>query len=248
MFGQVIEGYFCRDFNWGNDNAKTITISFDAYSSIAATLPLSIRNASLTRTWLGSFTLAANTLTSVSFTIPGDITGTWEYTNLCGMEIEIGLGIGPNHTGVDGWQAASKVGLAGMTNFMATAGATLYLTKFQVELGPVATEFERVPYDEQLRRCQRYYWKGLPAQYYNMNSYAHGAISSWSIMFPTTMRATPTMVNDFTGSTFPSLVGNPGGDVPTTSGFRLIAQTVGAGTNHSLNFGAASYFSASAEL
>ena len=45
----------------------------------------------------------------------------------------------------------------GVTQIVGTNGATFYITGVQLEVGSVATEFERRPYGTELALCQRYY-------------------------------------------------------------------------------------------
>jgi hypothetical protein len=45
-----------------------------------------------------------------------------------------------------------------------TAGAadSLWIGEVQLELGPIATEFERVDFVDEITRCQRFFWKTFP--------------------------------------------------------------------------------------
>ena len=158
LFGQKIEGHNIRDLLWGNALAKPITISFMVWSKITGTFPIAIRNNGSTRSWLGSFTVnVAATWEKKTITVPGDVTGTWQTTFFTGLEVDICLAAGTTFQGVAGWQAGSFTTLAGMTNFMATINNDMYFRDFQVEAGSIATEFERLDYNDQLARCQRYY-------------------------------------------------------------------------------------------
>jgi hypothetical protein len=155
-FGQKIEGFNCQGLNWGHVNARPITVSFSAMASSSIALPISVRNSAMDRTWLGSISISTSFGARKYFTIPGDTTGTWLVDNGVGLIIQFGLGIGTTYQGVAGWQAGNFLGLAGHTNAMAGA-AVITLKDFQVEIGDVATAFERVGYSDRLARCQRYY-------------------------------------------------------------------------------------------
>lgn len=82
--------------------------------------------------------------------------------------------------------------------------STTRITGVQLEAGTTATPFERVEYGEQLRRCQRYYFKTFaqgtaPAQNVNANNQILVSISPASTfiagsMFPVAMRTFPTVV------------------------------------------------------
>ena len=72
-FQQKIEGYNIADLQWGTANAKTITLSFWAYSSLTGTFGGAIQNSAQNRSYPFTYTISsANTWTSVSITIPGD--------------------------------------------------------------------------------------------------------------------------------------------------------------------------------
>jgi len=80
-----------------------------------------------------------------------------------------------------------------------TAGATDYIeiTNVQLEVGSVATPYERQIYSDQLAQCQRYYYKVINAGTYC--GFGSGFIASTNsneviIPFPVTMRIAPTAV------------------------------------------------------
>ena len=81
---QSIEGYNTADLNWGTANAKTVTLSFWVYSSVAGTHAGSLRNGNADRSYPFTYTIStANTWQYQTVTVPGDTTGTW-YTNSSG--------------------------------------------------------------------------------------------------------------------------------------------------------------------
>lgn len=158
-FEHRIEGFNVADFAWGTVNAQTVTLSFRVYSSLTGTFGGAIGNDAFNRSYPFSYTVsAANTWTTISVTIPGDTTGTWEATNSTGIRVWFNLGSGSSYLGTaNTWAAAGLIGSTGSVSVVGTNGATFYITGVQLEAGSVATPFERRDYGRELMMCQRYY-------------------------------------------------------------------------------------------
>ena len=77
-----------------------------------------------------------------------------------------------------------------------TAGDFLYITNTQLEVGSVATPFERRDYGRELMMCQRYYYRIKPDVANGcIAEIAHGTATTNArgrIVFPVTMRTRPT--------------------------------------------------------
>ena len=197
MVEQLIEGFNFSDTAFGTASAKTITISFWARSSLTGTFGGSICNESGARDYPFSYTLSsANTWTQVSITVPGDTTGTWLTTNGTGARVRFGLGSGSTYTGTaNAWGTVNAVQPTGTVSVVGTNGATFYLTGVQLEVGSVATPFERRLYGQELALCQRYYqyWGGSTNVFqlrgYNLTA---GALTQ-TITYPVSFRTSPTV-------------------------------------------------------
>jgi hypothetical protein len=188
---QSIEGYNIADLRWGTANAKTVTLSFQVYSSLTGTFGGSLQNASVNRSYPFSFTVSvANTWTTISITIAGDTSGSWNNTNSTGILLSFGLGAGSTWSGTAGaWVGANYYSVTGATSVVGTSGATFYVTGVQLEANTTATPFESLQYTTQLQLCQRYYFF-LYASVYGGN---YGSGSFVTGVFPTEMRDTPTI-------------------------------------------------------
>jgi hypothetical protein len=156
---QLIEGLNIADLGWGTANAKTVTLSFQVYSSLTGTFGGSLKNSAENRSYPFSFLIpVANTWTTISITVAGDTTGTWLTTNGVGLTVTFSLGSGTTVSGTAGsWSANNYSSATGATSVVGTNGATFYITGVQLEVGSNATSFEYRPYGTELALCQRYF-------------------------------------------------------------------------------------------
>jgi hypothetical protein len=156
---QIIEGFNCSDLGWGTANAKTITVSFQVRSSLTGTFGGALKNYDNSRSYPFSYSIpVANTWTTISFTVAGDTTGTWNTGNTGGILIQFGMGVGSTFSGTAGsWASANYISATGATSVVGTNGATFYITGCQLEVGSSSTGFEYVNYQTSLANCQRYY-------------------------------------------------------------------------------------------
>ena len=195
---QQIEGFNVADLGWGASGALTVTLSFWVRSSLTGTFGGALANSAVNRSYPFTFTInTANTFEYKTVTVAGDTTGTWLTNNGIGLRVWFSLGSGSTYTGTAGaWAAADYRSATGATSVVGTNGATFYITGVQLEVGTVATPFERQLYNAQLAQCQRYYqqyasgqgaiFRGLPQTLTTGNTFA------W-LLFSVVKRATPTM-------------------------------------------------------
>jgi hypothetical protein len=196
FLSQPIEGFNVADLGYGTANAKTVTLSFQVYSSLTGTFGGSLRNNAGNRGYPFSYSIpVANTWTQISITIAGDTTGTWLTTNGIGIECLFGLGVGSDFSGTAGaWAAANRMSATGATSVVGTDGATFYITGVQLEVGTQATSFEYRQYGAELALCQRYYYKIGAGVVNSMFGVGWNVSTTQSVAlttFPTTMRTSP---------------------------------------------------------
>jgi hypothetical protein len=164
-FGQAIEGFNVGDLAWGTANAKTVTLSFWAKSSLTGTFGGNIASygGSVTRTYVFQYTISsANTWQKFTITVPGDTGGDWytvANTNNMGMYVLFAMGEGTNQQApaANTWNTSDYRFISGNIQIMTTAGATWQITGLQLEVGSSATAFEYRQYGQELALCQRYY-------------------------------------------------------------------------------------------
>jgi hypothetical protein len=152
---QIIEGYNVEDFN-----GKAFTVSFVFNTNVSGTYSVSIRDKDTTDSYITTFTATANTPQRVTVSVPaGGASVQFDGSNSLGMLLCVGaLNTDTFQTStLNTWVSGNFISAAGATNWAASANGFIELTDLQVELGPVATPFEKRPYGLELSLCKRYF-------------------------------------------------------------------------------------------
>jgi hypothetical protein len=215
LITQEVEGFNFADLQWGSASAKSVILSFWVKSSLTGTYTAAFRNSALNRSYRAAYTInAANTWEQKTITVPGDTTGTWLTDNGVGVRVGFTLGAGADFIDTANvWSAVEDFAATGQTQWIATSGATFYITGVQLEAGTVATPFERRQFGAELALCMRYFETSGSG---GSQTLAIAASSRIPAYFAVAKRAAPTLVYSFVaGSNTVSL------DIPTTGGFRM---------------------------
>ena len=156
---QRIEGLNHARLEYGTATARKIVVSFYAKSNLTGPFCYSVKNNASDRSFPIEFSLgAADTWERISFTIPGDTSGTWLETTGLGAYHQIALSMGSTFHGTNNtWQAGNKVATSNQVNLLSNTSNEFFLTGWQVEIGDVATTFEHEDYGTTLAKCKRYY-------------------------------------------------------------------------------------------
>lgn len=159
----AIEGQNLQHLAWGTADAQPLTLSFDCYSTVAATYVAELyrTEASGNRHVGQTFSVAAG-YSTVVLTFPGDLTTLITNDNAARLYVFVFVGAGSNLTSTPlspTWRGFVTTGEAtGVTNSLAaTINNVFALTNMQLEVGSIATPYGVKSYAEELRDCQRYF-------------------------------------------------------------------------------------------
>ena len=205
---QRIEGYNVADMGFGASGASTFTVSFWVKSSLTGTFGGAFANDAWNRSYPFTYTInSANTWEQKTVTVAGDTSGTWQTTNLIGLAVYFGLGVGSTYSGTAGaWASSLYISATGATSVIGTLNATWQVTGVQLEKGSTATSFDYRPYGTELQLCQRYcYFVGnLTSGYYVYSAFGSAGATTeadFAFGFPVPMRGNPSL-SAYSGSSF----------------------------------------------
>ena len=211
LLRHCIEDNFLQHLDIGTANAKTFTVSFWVRSSKTGTYCFQIRDNPVADHVLVEYTISsADTWEHKVITIAGNTSGNMTLAGNAGYDLHWHLSVGSSdHASATSnafadnssnlFQATSN-----QVNLFDSATAEWYITGIQFEVGNQASEFEHVPFDVQLTRCQRYYQRltGAYVQYgqilnghYNGDNQLQGVYT-----YPVKMRTGPSLVHSTTSS------------------------------------------------
>ena len=201
LFRQKIEGQNLQQLKKGTSSAESLTLSFWIKSTITGTYVLEIRDETNARDIHKTYTVSSsNTWEYKTLTFEGDTTGAIDNDNTSGLEVSWMLGQGTDYTsGTLNTTWASSVNAnraVGQVNAVSSASNNIYITGVQLEAGATATPFEHRSYGEELRRCQRYYYKISPGDTGAIGSGIHNTTAQATVLIPyqVEMREGPTAV------------------------------------------------------
>jgi hypothetical protein len=159
---QRIEGQNLQYLKKGTANAESLTLSFWVKTNKTGTYQVNLRDKDNTRIIGQTYTVSlADTWEKKTITYAGDTTGALGNDNGDSLECEWFLGAGTNYTSGSvptSWEAESATDrAAGLTvNLGDSTDNEWYITGVQLEAGTTASDFEFLPHDVNLARCQRY--------------------------------------------------------------------------------------------
>jgi len=190
------EGQNLQYLKKGTASAESTTLSFWVKSNKTGTYITELRDVDNDRVICKAYTInSASTWEKKTITFEGDTTGTLDNDNGGSLDCNFWLGVGTDFSSgtlQTSWNSVTSANRAvGQVNLADNTANNFWITGVQLEAGTTASDFEFLPYDVNLQRCQRYYQKndctsGYISGYNTTNDYVSNHIN-----LPVTMRATP---------------------------------------------------------
>lgn len=161
---QPIEGQNLQMLKKGTSNAESLTLSFWVKSNKTGTYISRLYDVDNQRVISKSYTISsASTWEKKTLTFAGDTSGTLDNDNGFSFAVEWCLGAGTNYTSGTlntSWNSKTDADqFVGQVNLADSTSNEWYITGVQLEVGTTASDFEFLPYDVNLQRCQRYFQK-----------------------------------------------------------------------------------------
>ena len=200
------EGQMLQSMKKGTSNAESVPLSFWVKTKKTGTYIIELFDRDNTRTISKSYTVnSSSTWEKKTITIEGDTTGTFDNDNNASLDLHFWLGAGSNNTSgtlQTTWGTQSNADRAvGQVNLADSTSNEWYITGVQLEVGTSASDFEFLPYDVNLLRCQRYFQKG----YSDADNAVHAGRGQgttavdFHFSLVTPLRASPTITQSGTG-------------------------------------------------
>ena len=158
-----IEGQNLQHLKYGTSNAEKLTLSFWVKTNKTGSYIIWLYQDDDSRMVCNVMTIStADTWEKITWTIDGDTTGVIDNDNGIGLRFLLQLCAGPDRT--SGTLPTTWVAYAGAdqnagqtVNFADSTSNYINITGVQLEVGSGSSDFEFLPYDVQLARCQRYF-------------------------------------------------------------------------------------------
>ena len=201
LFRQPFEGQNLQRIGKGVAGAQQITISFYVKANAAFTFGCELEDKDNNRNITILFDTTTDWVRKV-ITIPADVddgSSPFDDDNAESLRLNIWLHAGSTYTsgtlGTSWYNRVDANRAAGIDSFFSSTDNNFFITGVQMEVGPVATEFEQEDISTTLAKCQRYYYKTGPI--ISNDAFCLGFNGSATVAvgvthFPVTMRADPT--------------------------------------------------------
>jgi len=211
---QAFEGQNLQRIGSGVVGAKQITVSFYVKASAAFTFACELENADNSRQCTKLFDTTTDWVRQeLTFPAdPDDGSSPFDDDNAASLNLNFWLHAGSTYTSGTLNTAAfanntNANRAAGIDSFFSNTANNFFLTGLQMEVGPVATEFEQEDISTTLQKCQRYFCKVTGSSGAAYQRFARGHCTSTTsgamgTFLPQNMRAFPTLGSTGTASNY----------------------------------------------
>jgi len=212
---QKFEGQNLQYLKKGTSSAQSLTASFWVRSNKTGTYICELNDNDNSRKISQSYTISsADTWEKKTLTFAGDTTGALDNDNANSFHIAWWLGAGTTYSSgtlQTSWGGVTQSNRAvGQVNLADSTSNEWYITGVQLEVGQTASDFEFLPFDVNLQRCERYYQKSFdygtaPAddlqifEYQFVDNFTGSSMAGLISYYKTEMRAIPTVTVYTTG-------------------------------------------------
>jgi len=198
IFRQKFEGQNLQYLKKGTSSAESLTLSFWVKSNKTGTYIAELFDNDNSRQISKTYTISsADTWEKKTITFAGDTTGALDNDNAVSLIAQFWLGAGSTYSSgtlSTTWTANTNANRAvGQVNLADSTSNEWYVTGIQLEAGSQASDFEFLPNDVNLERCNRYFQK-ITSAYINGTNYSSAEILTPMFLLKE-MRATPTGLN-----------------------------------------------------
>jgi len=203
LLSQKFEGQNLQRIGKGVVGAKQVTVSFYVKASASFTFGLELYDNDNSRQITKLFDTTTDWVRH-EITFPADVddgSSPLDDDNANSLQLQFWLNGGATYTGgtlnTASWANDTSANrAAGIDSFFSNDANNFFITGVQMEVGPVATEFEQEDFGVTLRKCQRYFqsyggdgaFERFGTGYNNSNTVARTSINS-----PVQTRAVPTI-------------------------------------------------------
>jgi len=219
---QRVEGQNLQYLKKGTANAESTTLSFWVKSNKTGTYTIDLFDNDNTRQISKTYTInSASTWEKKTITFEGDTSSAFDNDNARSLDFNFWLCAGTDYTSgtlSTTWTASTNADRvsSSQVNLADSTSNEWYITGVQLEAGTSASDFEFLPHDVNLGRCERYYEVLADG---SIGNSAFATASNYSstfsycgIMFRTIKRATPS-IDQTTGTSYYRLYNNNTNDL-----------------------------------
>jgi hypothetical protein len=159
-----LEGQNLQQLKFGTSSAESVTLSFWLKTNVTGNFAVSLFLDDDSRIIGTTYSATSSGVwEKITITFVGDTTGVIDNDNGSGLRVMFITDAGSNFTSSDntswGSYSNAKLGYGQTASVFGTTSGYWNVTGVQLEVGTTASDFEFLPYDVNLQRCQRYYEK-----------------------------------------------------------------------------------------